>query len=342
MEPYRIGSTGLLVSKGRRTRTGFTLHDDQLIFDHFAEILQNDPHAQIRGRNPFIEFERKYPHHPAQSWRGRYLKQIHGKPRPGGHLNHVSEDSSHVELPAAQTIPDPKIPVGAESRAHKASPRRAIAEPCPTTRITKKPRISTTSEGSASAIKHRQKRSESHLRNDNNERTPLSNVDTNTASALNEPISIYQSAFWKQLEHLGYRPQKNDKPISVDPSTFLLPFQRLGYKPWKPKGKDESVDELNNWIAAKVRSGYELQTVVKALHCTSMITKKAETALGKWGPNDTVPTGVRGCWTKKDDDDLTGVDARGIERVFALHGTPNVDIRWRFLSSVTSKEQSSK
>ncbi|KAJ5525535.1 hypothetical protein N7494_012185 [Penicillium frequentans] len=88
IEPYRAGPSaqrpvGASHIPRKTTRTEYTLKDDQILFDwlHPYELEGNAPTS---GNSIYKELAEKFPHHTYQSWRSRYLKNIRGRPRPGG------------------------------------------------------------------------------------------------------------------------------------------------------------------------------------------------------------------------------------------------------------------
>ncbi|KAJ5136592.1 hypothetical protein N7448_005146, partial [Penicillium atrosanguineum] len=77
--PRPMGATHI-PRKG--TRTDFNLADDRILYDwvHQFEKTQ-DP---LSGNRIYQDLAERFPQHPWQSWRGRYLRKLRGKPRPGG------------------------------------------------------------------------------------------------------------------------------------------------------------------------------------------------------------------------------------------------------------------
>ena len=88
---------------------------------------------------------------------------------------------------------------------------------------------------------------------------------------------------------------------------------------------------LDRWIDDHVEEKIAMETLEIALKCANLDPDLADKALESLLRNGTIPDGVRGIWTAKDDACLVAVDARDIDRVTRKHGQEAFDKRYEFL-----------
>ncbi|KAJ5727285.1 hypothetical protein N7493_005105 [Penicillium malachiteum] len=120
----------------KRTRSEFTLQDDQLLFDylHPYELVEDAP---VNGNNLYKALGEKYPQHPWQSWRTRYRKVLRGKPRPGGGQPREVLLVETAKPPPKSTAPNERAPSTREPNVAEPEPKRQ-----PPSSLTRNPEVS--------------------------------------------------------------------------------------------------------------------------------------------------------------------------------------------------------
>ena len=88
---------------------------------------------------------------------------------------------------------------------------------------------------------------------------------------------------------------------------------------------------FDRWIDRHVGKGVPMESLETALKCANLDPDLADKALESLLRKGTIPDGVRGLWTAKDDACLVAVDARDIDRVTRKHGQEAFDKRYEFL-----------
>ncbi|KAJ5634488.1 hypothetical protein N7528_002330 [Penicillium herquei] len=120
----------------KRTRSEFTLKDDQLLFDylHHYELIEDAP---IHGNNIYKALGEKCPQHPWQSWRTRYRTVLRGKPRPGGGQPREEVWAEIAKSPPKSTTPNEMAPSTKEPNVAEPEPKSR-----PTSGLTRNPEVS--------------------------------------------------------------------------------------------------------------------------------------------------------------------------------------------------------
>ncbi|KAJ5825609.1 hypothetical protein N7474_002747 [Penicillium riverlandense] len=349
-EPYRVGPSaprpmGASYIARKATRTGFTLKDDQLLFDWVA-AYRKITGTEGGGNSVYQELERYYPQHPWQSWRTRYVKKIRGSPRPGG-----GEPRPIEELhPAVQSRREPAAraeepqPEGASSRypkrkrdsdaGHAPSPKRISAGAAAIT-------ATSTTHESPHEIRETRPRSPSLV-------IP-SPRNYHPRPSQPAPTHPTQSSHAVEAATTQSKPPLNDPAISA---AFLLELPFFPSPPEPEEDDEETEDEdedveeeewadvhdLNSWIDSRiVRRGVDESEVIDTLRRTSMNPIIADKVLKLIAAGQDIPTDMPGFWTPEDDQCLEGGDKYGVERVLKKHGDEAVTTRWEYLSMARDK-----
>ncbi|KAJ6028538.1 hypothetical protein N7540_004114 [Penicillium herquei] len=120
----------------KRTRSDYTLQDDQILFD-YLHPYELEVDAPIGGNNIYKVLAEKFTQHTWQSWRTRYLKNLRGQPRPGGGEPRpdllVGTDQSQPK----STMPNERAPSAKEPKVAEPEPKRRS-----TSDLTRNPEVS--------------------------------------------------------------------------------------------------------------------------------------------------------------------------------------------------------
>ncbi|KAJ5721651.1 uncharacterized protein N7483_009585 [Penicillium malachiteum] len=120
----------------KRTRTEFTLKDDQILFDYLNpyELVENAP---ISGHRIYQALAEKFPQHTYQSWRNRYLKSLRGRPRPGGGEPRSDVLDEIDQSRPSSTTANERAPSAKEPKVAEPEPKRRS-----TSDLTRNPEVS--------------------------------------------------------------------------------------------------------------------------------------------------------------------------------------------------------
>ncbi len=94
---------------------------------------------------------------------------------------------------------------------------------------------------------------------------------------------------------------------------------------------DDKIDAL---LKDRIEQGYSAEQIIAVLDSTCTDIPLTEQVLQQMGPREgtfTLPSDVRGVWTKEDDEDLHSSDARKVGRLEPKHGAGNVNARYEWL-----------
>ncbi|KAJ5612489.1 hypothetical protein N7510_005683 [Penicillium lagena] len=363
-EPYQVQPSGprpmgASYIAPKATRAGYTLKDDQLLFDWVAAYKEITGTGG-NGNGVYQELEKYYPQHPWQSWRSRYVKRLRGSPRPGGGEPRPIEDLLPIESnpprwavvqyreePAVR-VEEPKLQAASSrtpKRKRDSTPGPSSVFPIGADLAPSPKRISagTTLINATPATRQ----SPHEVR----ESRPLSPslaipLPRNYQPDPTQPAATHPT----QSPHAAEAAATQSKPPPSEPAmsaAFLLelPFFPSPPEPEEDDGKSEDEDEdidydewvgihdINLWIDSRIaRHGVDESEVINTLRCTSMNPIIADKVLRLVAAGKDIPTDMRGFWTPEDDQCLEGGDSYGVERVLKKHGDEAVTARWEYLS----------
>lgn len=352
------------------TRTGYTLKDDQLLFDWVAAYREVTG-TEGSGTGVYQELEKyvcvsvhyrrttiltiisvQYPHHPWQSWRARYVKKLLGNPRPGGGEPRPIEElhpigSNPPSWVAVQSRQGPQ-PQAASPRYPKrkrdSAPGPSSAFPTDADR-TPSPKRKSVERALMTAAPATLETP--HGIRENRPRSPSLVIPSprNYHLGSTHPAATHPT----QSPHAVEAATTQSKPPSNEPAmsaAFLLELPFFPSPP-EPEEDEETVDEdddegyeewvdihdLNSWIGSRiVRHGVDEAEVIDTLRRTSMNPIVADKVLKLVAAGQNIPIDMRGFWTPEDDQCLEGGDKYGVERVLKKHGDEAVTARWEYLS----------
>ncbi|KAJ5316889.1 hypothetical protein N7508_001397 [Penicillium antarcticum] len=154
IRPRPTGATHI-ATKG--TRQSFTLQDDQILFDWIAHIQKEEPGSPLMGNKLYQVLEELHPNHTWQSWRTRYVKQLRGKPRPGGGVPELRPEFMKDAPSGSKRKRDSNLnPVENPQSGDSPSKRRAVdtasssAQPVPRLISSNRPKLSNMAPNPAS------------------------------------------------------------------------------------------------------------------------------------------------------------------------------------------------
>lgn len=146
------------LSTRKTTKTPFTAADDQILYDWITPFRERG--GKYQGNAIYQQLQSKYPHHPYQSWRNRYLKNV--QYRKGlkiieniDPLDTMFEDTSEHESP--RPVKRRRVELGTQElvsadlnqafRSPRSQPGGASASPGPM--VAKPPAVDQASESNA-------------------------------------------------------------------------------------------------------------------------------------------------------------------------------------------------
>ncbi|OKO98294.1 hypothetical protein PENSUB_9392 [Penicillium subrubescens] len=370
--PHRVGPAaprpmGASNIPTKRTRRSYTLQDDQIVFDWLYPWEQSKG-APTHGNRIYKDLAERFPHHTWQSWRTRYLKNLRGKPRPGG-----GEPRPDLVYGGAEAVPRagpqsqaPEWPV--ESPVPAAPPTQHLQpqqpasgpskQPSPLPSSSRKrgpPSDSTRSPEGTKIAKRRlvevPEKAPSATRTSPDQ--PPDAATRPPQTPPREPHCPRPDTSPSNLQPT--RPQHPSIPAqptipeqtneipekTVDPLFQHLPFFPSSSEPDTEDDEDDDEDEedsdpddypdISSWVNAQAARGAEVATVLDALRYTSMEPVLAKKLLKILKAGDPVPENMRGVWTEEDDRCVESQDARDVERVTTKHGDRLFQARWEYL-----------
>ncbi|KAJ5287453.1 hypothetical protein N7478_003139 [Penicillium angulare] len=363
LEDYRAGPSaqrpvGASNIPTKKTRSDYTLIDDQTLFD-WLHPYEQEENAPINGNNIYKNLAERFPQHPWQSWRARYLKNLRHKPRPGG--GEPRPDLlEHVPALAARSAPPP-----AAAKPAKPATPEVKQEPSETARSMPNispPRIPTEGEqiqpstmpqtrpGESAKLKRKRGSFAGPHENQRDEvcPPPPKRVLAGTPETMDSPAQSVSSTH--QTTRKNSLPQTT-QPSPTQTSTQKAPteprdpqqvpsgllFLELPFLPSSPEPEVEETDQesnidVNDWIDAQLgRGNIELSLVLQALQCTSMNPEYAERVLEHCAAGKGIPTDMPGVWTPEDDRCLEAEDGRAVKMVYEKHGEDFFNARWEYL-----------
>ncbi|KAJ6052405.1 Rap1 - C-terminal [Penicillium canescens] len=367
LEAHRAGTsrprpTGATHIATKGTRQPFTLKDDQILFDWIAHIEKKEPGAPLSGNKVYIELEQLCPRHSWQSWRTRYVRQLRGKPRPGGGVPQSHPEFMQAAPSSSKRKRDsgPK-PVDKAQAADSSSKRRAVdtassfAQPRP--RVPS-PGGSTPSNMAAKSAAGPQSRdavspsptARAHgIRGDPTPfqvPSPFANTRRGNLAFPPPPFNTTQQPIpvsrprgdnaFAQSGRFKKQPNK-DRPQVDDPfkdpvdAVFLeLPF--FPSSPTPDVMDDDTSDgpDVDTWIDERLSWGIDENHVFDALRCTSMVPDMADKVLKHLAAGNGIPEGIPGVWTADDDRCLQAEERANVERALTKHGAEFVKERWEY------------
>ncbi|KAJ6049627.1 Rap1 - C-terminal [Penicillium canescens] len=326
LEAHRAGTsrprpTGATHIATKGTRQPFTLKDDQILFDWIAHIEKKEPGAPLSGNKVYIELEQLCPRHSWQSWRTRYVRQLRGKPRPGGGV-----PQSHPEFMQA---------------APSSSKRKRDSGPKP---VDKAQAADSSSKGEQLILLL------ALLSPDLVCRPLVPSPFANTRrgnlafppppfNTTQQPIPVSRPRGDNAFAQSGrFKKQPNkDRPQVDDPfkdpvdAVFLeLPF--FPSSPTPDVMDDDTSDgpDVDTWIDERLSWGIDENHVFDALRCTSMVPDMADKVLKHLAAGNGIPEGIPGVWTADDDRCLQAEERANVERALTKHGAEFVKERWEY------------
>ncbi|KAJ5093911.1 hypothetical protein N7456_009772 [Penicillium angulare] len=329
----------------KKTRSEYTLHDDQILFDWLYPYEQEED-APIGGNNIYKKLAEKFPQHTWQSWRARYLKNLRHRPRPRGGEPRPDLLEQAPALTAKSATPEVKQE---PSEAAKPIPNtrspRIPAEEHIQASITPQPRPGESAQSKRKRESivgpHENQRDELHP-------PPPKRVMPRAPDTIDPPAQILSTTH--QKSNKNSLPQ-TAQPSPPQPSTQKAPtepqgpqqvpadllFLELPFLPSSPEPEVEETDQesntdVNDWIDAQLERGnIELPLVLQALQCTSMNPEYAALVLEHFAAGKGIPADMPGVWTPEDDRCLEAEDGRAVKRVYEKHGETVFNARWEYL-----------
>lgn len=123
------------IQPGKYGRTPFTLEDKIQLYEFVQPYAENG--GSVRGNEIYKQLERVNPRHTFQAWRDHYIKQLEGRPHPGG-------DKPSVRPTAPPTPPidqQPEVHLADDVEAPHEGPQPARAPPMTTKEVRRHRRI---------------------------------------------------------------------------------------------------------------------------------------------------------------------------------------------------------
>ncbi|KAJ5387781.1 hypothetical protein N7509_010322 [Penicillium cosmopolitanum] len=350
------------------TKSVYTLEDDQLLYD-FLYPFEQEENAPIHGNKIYQLLERRFPKHPWQSSRSRYLKKLRGNPRPGGGVPRTDllRSEPHAEprdeAPRSATPPrraTPTIPTTAPAQTVPSIQQKPIP-PQPTSSISHidkqskpkrkhSPAHEAPSAPQASPSKKRAVAESRHRDNPRQDspRQPLEPITRPPALISHTPVSEQQGGPSIQEVSQSLDSAEN---LNREEEEGAMLFMELPFLPSPTEPADESFDEeddgggsesgdnnLIDWVETQVSRGFDDAVIDDALCCTSLNCKLAGKILNILAAGNPIPNDIPGVWTSKDDEDLQGSNGREVERVLKKHGEHSLSERWNYLSEARERD----
>ncbi|KAJ5984001.1 hypothetical protein N7481_006100 [Penicillium waksmanii] len=352
----------------RGTKSVYTLEDDQLLYD-FLYPFEQEENAPIHGNKIYQLLERRFPKHPWQSSRSRYLRKLRGNPRPGGGAPRtdllLSEPHAEPQDEAPRsTTPSrratPSIPTMAPAQT-VSSIQQNLIPPQPSSSISHidkqskpkrkySPAHEAPSAPQASPSKKRAVAGSRHRDNPRQDspRQPLEPITRPPALVKPMPVSKRQRS--ASIQEVQQNLNSTGNLNRAEEEGAML-FIELPFLPSPPEPVNESFDEENDgrgsesgdnnligWVEAQVSRGFEDAVIDDALCCTTLNCKLAGKILNILAAGNPIPNDIRGVWTSKDDEDLQGSNGREVERVLKKHGERSLSERWNYLSEARERD----
>ncbi|KAJ5125831.1 uncharacterized protein N7443_008875, partial [Penicillium atrosanguineum] len=342
--PRPMGATHI-PRKG--TRTDFNLADDRILYDwvHQFEKTQ-DP---LSGNRIYQDLAERFPQHPWQSWRGRYLRKLRGKPRPGGGvprpdlLHGVGPESTrnHIQqlpLTTAQFRPSANLTSPTMSSGDSNSKRKYQSSPLtpnfPAEAAASSPTKRIKLESSEPPIFAGQSSSGDQLHSSSR----TSNLATHSQAIPHTQHShstthSTQSSPRTQSMHNPMHESLGNSHGQTDPNFLDLPFLSSSPEPDDgEESEEEDLPDVDGWINMQLaRGGVDEDTIIAVLRSATMDQGLADKVLENWGAGSAVPDSMPGVWTAEDDRCLEAGDARDVQRVMTKHGEKLLNTRWEYL-----------
>ncbi|KAJ6127120.1 hypothetical protein N7523_002732 [Penicillium sp. IBT 18751x] len=338
--PRPMGATHI-PRKG--TRTDFNLADDRILYDWVQQFESTQD--SLSGTKIYQDLAERFPQHPWQSWRGRYLRKLRGKPRPGGGvprpdlLHGIGLESARnhrpqLPLTTAQSRPSPNLtsPIIPNSkRKHQSSPlspgsSAEAAASSPTKRI--RPEISK----SPDSVVRRSTGDQLHSS------PKISHLATPSPVIPHTQHSSPTTHFTQSSPQTQSRPDpaqqsSGNSPDQTDPNFLELPFLPSSPEPDdSEESEEEDFPDVDGWINMHLARGRaDEETIIAVLRSATMDQDLASKVLEDWGPGSAIPDNMPGVWTAEDDRCLEAGDARDVQRVMTKHGEKSLNTRWEYL-----------
>lgn len=342
----------------------YTLSDDQILWDWLRpyELKGGD---QVKGNLIYQQLERQHPRHTFQSWRDRYLKQLRGKPRPGGP---PKEDQQQQQQQGTATK-DKSTPVPnstQRSSQQRSAIRNSRPEPVPRTESSQSrsqpssppeagpARTDPSGTGSSGATRLARGPAQSRLNEIKRKRfeeLPVPSFDTDDnppKRQRHEPdvVSTPSQSNGHATQNKDNRRPAPEPTQSQFKTTSQFEeeanFAALNELPYpvvpEKNDSDEDADDDDNsedpesWIEKHVRNGRKAEHAILALDCTSMNAGLADKVVAVLSQGREIPDDIPGVWTEDEDNTLlTSSETRKIEALLQKHGSKFYNERFKFL-----------
>ncbi|OJJ45483.1 hypothetical protein ASPZODRAFT_612194 [Penicilliopsis zonata CBS 506.65] len=351
----------------RTHKAAFTLAEDQLLWDYLYPYEQKGGYATT-GYALYQEFAAKYPRHTWQSWRERYRKKLRGQPRPGGSTRTLIAADKPSKDTDDNSPRKPALPRAAE-RDRTATPPESTQPPWDGRQRLKR-KLDMDNEAQEASTHPSKPIIFSPQKRRAMDSNVLVVIPPNSTCIQREEAKRRRkksspSETQSRQDHNGTvenetpqdaqrEPKESETKDPLDYLLMELPFFPASPEPEDKEGEEEgggyekNPTDIDSWIDTRLRTRKarsELQ-IIEALRCTSMDPELADKVLEHWlRAGQGIPDDLPGVWTREDDQQIDGTDARDIEQLFKKHGAQHFNARWEYLGLARSagleKEESS-